>query len=148
MESTLSTGNLIEYCNYKIETAGNDTAEQNIWQFILASFVENKHEKFVQLLGLDSDNLKSKLDNILSNNRKEEHEDEQENVTLNGHQTEAKISNHFENSLHLNENGFDQLVNKNQEAEAEEEEDQIPIDFRFSSGERFRQIIKNTNYEF
>ncbi len=112
LESTLQTGNLIEYCNYKIEIAENGSAEQNIWRFILASFGgENKYEKFIQLLGFDNDNLKMKLDQVLV-------EPETEN-------------NKQPAQVHLNgfTDVFDQIKLKDREQEEKKEEEELDLNF-------------------
>ncbi len=54
LENTLSTGNLSEYCNYKIEIAAN-TAQAEVWKFIAATFHSDKSGKFLELLGFDPD---------------------------------------------------------------------------------------------
>lgn len=37
LENTLQTGNFVEYCNYKIESAGDNEEQASIWRFIQVS---------------------------------------------------------------------------------------------------------------
>ena len=103
----------------------------------MASFVENKHEKFVQLLGLDNENLQSKLNNLVQLQQRQAeklngHKEDQENEE----NLENEMTKHFNNSLNLNhENGFDQI-------EQQETCDNFPIDFKFSSGNRILRELR------
>lgn len=120
LESTLQTGNLLEYCNYKIETAEEGSAESNIWKFILASFDNNKYEKFISLLGFDNENLNSKLELL-------------ETITPNG--SNEQFDKQFSESLHLNNGSsslFDQ-IKQNQETNDEIQS----IDLNFDNGNYF-----------
>jgi len=53
LQSVLATGNLIEYCNYKIEIADQES-DSTVWKYIMATFYKDKKEKILQLLGIAS----------------------------------------------------------------------------------------------
>ena len=74
LESALQTGHLHEYCNYKIESASNET-QSSIWRFIQATFSSNKNETFLELLGFTSENLSQNINNLLMKSNEEETND-------------------------------------------------------------------------
>jgi len=118
LESTLQTGNLIEYCNYKIEIAENDSAEQNIWRFIQASFGgDQKYEQFIQLLGFDNTNLQSKLDQVLQT------------------QSETATETHSKQNGNLNgfTDVFDQIKLNEVEKAVEKEKEEEILDLSFKN---------------
>ena len=119
LESTLQTGNLVEYCNYKIDLAEQNPAEQHVWRYIQASFSDNKCEKFTQLLGFDNQSLTSKLDLVLEKKPAQE----------NG------LDKQFEEGLHLNNgyddsNVFDQISLNNKSGDVKEPQ---PINLSFDN---------------
>lgn len=78
LENALQTGNFLEYCNYKIESAAGSSEEQAaIWRFIQATFNQNRKEQFIELLGFNSETLNEKLKGVL----KELHADKVDQVS-------------------------------------------------------------------
>lgn len=138
-------GNLVEYCNYKIEIA-SDESELMTWKFILvtilvfkfkindfnckeilfskqATFSQNKNDQFIKLLGFTKEDLTNKM-----------------NPILNGNTDEANSLEHeLKTSLDLNQqaavdsaNAFDQIAEVAKEKLDEKPES--PVDFSFKSG--------------
>ena len=62
--NALQTGNVQEYCNYKIESASNDT-QSSVWKFIQATFSANKNAAFLELLGFTNESLNEKINSLL-----------------------------------------------------------------------------------
>ena len=72
LEATIQSGQLVEYCNYKVENAANEN-QANVWKFIMATFSQNKSKAFVDLLGFDDENVEAKIERVLSKEEKTEH---------------------------------------------------------------------------
>jgi len=95
--NALQTGNVYEYCNYKIESAPNDT-QSSIWKFIQATFSANKNATFVELLGFTNESLNEKINNLLKKSASSDEDDE-----INA---SSKINGSLHENLHtLNLNG-------------------------------------------
>jgi protein transport protein SEC31 len=96
LEQTLQTGNLIEYCNYKIETS-NNSSQSNIWQFILATFNPNRNDKFLELLGFSNENLDQRIKKLIHETNDDDENDPTKTNNTNGH-----LETQFDQSLNLN----------------------------------------------
>lgn len=121
LESTLQTGNLVEYCNYKIDLAEQNLSEQHIWRYIQASFTDNKYEKFTQLLGFDSQELRSKLDLVLDKKSEQVNGDDLDKQLS----EQLNLSNGFDSA-----NVFDQIsLNNNQQEETVHVAQKIDLNF-------------------
>ena len=60
LESALSTGQFIDYCKAKIDTATNEH-KKNVWNCVQAYFSDDVTKELLQLLGYDLDGINSKL---------------------------------------------------------------------------------------
>lgn len=69
LQSVLVTGNLIEYCNYKIEIADHES-DSTVWKYIMALFFKDKNEKILQLLGIE--NVKDTENSVFNDVKKKE----------------------------------------------------------------------------
>lgn len=90
----------------------------------MASFDNNKYEKFVSLLGFDNENLNSKLELF-------------ETITPNG--SNEQFDKQFSESLHLNNGSsslFDQ-IKQNQDQNQETNDEIQSIDLNFDNGNYF-----------
>ncbi|CAF0785032.1 unnamed protein product [Brachionus calyciflorus] len=94
LENALQTGNLIEYCNFKIENSKNQT-QSFIWKYILATFEQNKNSKYLELLGFNLETLDIEVKKIL----KDHHQ--HHNPQINNLQ--ANLADSF-NQINLNGN--------------------------------------------
>ena len=89
LEATLQSGQLAEFCNYKVENAQSEK-QASVWRFIQATFNADKNKSFLQLLGFDEQTLSEKIDRV---SVKEE--------------LKSDLANEFENSIKLNDSAFD-----------------------------------------
>lgn len=101
LENALLTGNLIEYCNYKIEsvTSADENANQTqsfIWKFILATFDQNKAERYLELLGFDRAKLETKLNSTLKEISDEKHHNQHQQNNLD------QVNRSFNSALNFN----------------------------------------------
>ena len=67
LENVLQTNNFTEYCNYKVENAKNQS-QSSIWNFILATFNQNKHDTYISLLGFNNESLEKRTSEFLNTN--------------------------------------------------------------------------------
>jgi protein transport protein SEC31 len=96
LEQTLQTGNLIEYCNYKIETSTN-SSQSNVWRFILATYNPNRNETFLELLGFSNENLNQRIKKLIHETNDNDENDATKTNNTNGH-----LETQFDQSINLN----------------------------------------------
>jgi hypothetical protein len=106
LDNTLRTGNLLEFCNYKIETADGDTAQSNAWKFILATLDKNKNFKYLELLGFDQETLHSKLNGFLDTGSTSPLKQSVTNSQQQIYGDKSTESSNFNNSNSQNQNGL------------------------------------------
>jgi len=61
LETSLKEGNLSEFCEIKLQSLQDHVDKTKLWQFIGASFVENCDVQFLQLLGVNLEELVGKI---------------------------------------------------------------------------------------
>ncbi|XP_056322892.1 protein transport protein Sec31A isoform X5 [Danio aesculapii] len=69
LQTTLTAGNFLEYCQNKIETAQNEF-EKTVWSFLKVNFEEDARLKYLELLGYEKEELALKIASALEGNCK------------------------------------------------------------------------------
>ena len=129
LESALQTGNFVEYCNYKIETAENDI-QSSMWRFIQAKFSANRNEAFLDLLGFTDESLSTKINQLLV--KIDGSSDDETHAATNG----GSLDDKFNSSLNLN-GGTNSLFNSgsaNDDNFNEAARSFSPVSLSFSKG--------------
>ena len=132
LSNALQTGNVHEYCNYKIESASNDT-QSSIWKFIQATFSSNKNVTFAELLGFTNESLNEKISALLkkSNIDHDDDDDDEINKSING-----DVNEHL-HTLNLNGGTTNSLFGKenlNSEDFNEAARSFSPVNLTFKKG--------------
>ncbi|CAK6954607.1 protein transport protein Sec31A isoform X3 [Scomber scombrus] len=60
LQATLSTGGFVEFCQEKVDAAGNEF-EKTVWSFLKANFESDIRSKFLELLGYNKEELALKI---------------------------------------------------------------------------------------
>lgn len=60
LQATLSSGRFVEFCQDKIDAAGNEF-EKTVWSFLKANFDSDTRSKFLELLGYNKEELALKI---------------------------------------------------------------------------------------
>ncbi|GFR77988.1 transport protein Sec31A, partial [Elysia marginata] len=61
LEQALNGGQFAEFCVMKAANSGNDTMQENVWNFMRVNFENEPRMKFLQLLGYDQNELARKV---------------------------------------------------------------------------------------
>lgn len=69
LQTTLTAGNFLEYCQNKIEAAQNEF-EKTVWSFLKVNFEEDARLKYLELLGYEKEELALKIASALEGNCK------------------------------------------------------------------------------
>jgi hypothetical protein len=148
LDNTLRTGNLLEFCNYKIETANGDSIQSNAWKFILATLDKNKNYKYLELLGFDEEALQSKLIGFLGSNASPLKQSSSNSQQINGNSTtlfdNKDTNNEIQNGLSTTSSIFDNLKLNDEGEESFNviKRSQSPINLYFTNG-KFKFFMKS-----
>lgn len=64
LESSLTNGNLVEFCHSKVESSQNEQ-ERITWSFLQATFSGSPRKKMLSLLGYDSEKITAEINTII-----------------------------------------------------------------------------------